>query len=193
LAGFASREWLTGLLDAKQIIGPKYFGGTKFHSGKMAGFVKENLGELDATEKENLKKAVIALSAEAKLPSQRELDAKDAKRIEEGRKALSESFGCTDCHKFHGKGPTGSAPVLDGYGSPEWIAGIIHNPADPHYYNKANDRMPSYAASPDPSQNALNPHQIELLTNWLRGEWYEKSPMPTCAIETSAASKTPGK
>ena len=54
LARFASREWLGGLLDPKQIIGPRYFGNTKFRTGKMAGFVKDTLGDLDAGEKENL-------------------------------------------------------------------------------------------------------------------------------------------
>ena len=36
--------------------------------------------------------------------------------------------------------------------------------------------MPAYAASADSAQNTLNPHQIEMLTNWLRGEWYEEGP-----------------
>ena len=45
LYGYASRRWLAGLLDAKQILGPRYFGGTKLRT--MAGFVKNSLGELD--------------------------------------------------------------------------------------------------------------------------------------------------
>ena len=94
LADYASREWLAGLLDPKQINGPKYFGNTKFRGGKMAGFVKETLGSLDAEQKKNLKKTIMAVSAEANLPSQRSLDAKDAKAIEEGRKLLVEEFSC---------------------------------------------------------------------------------------------------
>ena len=87
LAGYASREWLAGLLDPKQINGPQYFGNTKFRGGKMAGFVKENFSELDADEKKNLKRSIAAVSAEAKLPSQQQLDAKDAKAIAGGAKA----------------------------------------------------------------------------------------------------------
>ena len=109
------------------------------------------------------------------MPAQRDLDAKDAKTIEEGRKLLVDSFGCTDCHKFHGKGALGDAPELTGYGSPPWVAGIIRNSADKRFYGNLNDRMPAYAASTtDTAQNTLSPRQIEMLTDWLRGQWYEE-------------------
>jgi ubiquinol-cytochrome c reductase cytochrome b subunit len=173
LAGFASREWIAGLLDPKKIIGPEYFGKTKFKTGKMARWVKDTLADLDADGKKDVKNVVIALSAEAQLPSQRAMDLKDAKAIEEGRKAIVETFRCTDCHLFHGKGKKISD--LTGYGSPEWIAGIISNPAEKRFYGILNDRMPAYAAAADPAQNALNPAQIKLLVNWLRGEWYQES------------------
>jgi ubiquinol-cytochrome c reductase cytochrome b subunit len=174
LAGYASREWIAGLLDPKKINGPQYFGNTKLRGGKMAGFVKDNLTGLDASEKKNLEKVIMALSAEAHLPFQRQLDVQDAEAIQEGRKLMVEDFGCTDCHKFRHKGKLGDAPELTGYGSPPWIAGIIRNPAAAGYYGKLNDRMPAYAASGDSAQNTLNPHQIEMLTDWLRGEWYEE-------------------
>ena len=69
LTNFASREWLAGLLDPKQVSGPRYFGNTKFRTGKMPQFVKETLSELDAGDKANLKKVIMALSAEAMLPA----------------------------------------------------------------------------------------------------------------------------
>jgi ubiquinol-cytochrome c reductase cytochrome b subunit len=172
LSGFASRRWLTGLLDPKQIVGPQYYGNTKLRTSKMVAFVKGTLAELDADGKKNLEKAIAALSAEAKLPAQRDLDAKDSKWIEEGRDLIVDDFGCTDCHKFHDKGTQGDAPNLTGYGSPEWMAGVISNPAAKRFYGKLNDRMPAYAASAtDPSQNTLTARQIELLTDWLRGQW----------------------
>ncbi len=174
LAGYASRRWIAGLLDPKQISGPNYFGGTKLRGGDMPGFVKETFSDADAEQKKNIEKVVAALSAEAHLPSQKMLDAKDAKIIEEGRKLIVDDFGCTNCHKFHEKGSPGSAPQLTGYGSPEWIAGIVSNPASRRFYGKLNDRMPAYAASDDPAQNTLTAEQIKLLADWLRGEWYEK-------------------
>ena len=79
----------------------------------------------------------MAISAEAMLPEQAELDRQDAKAIEEGRTLLVDpegAFGCINCHSFHGKGPLGSAPVLTGYGSADWIAGIIRDPTDKQYY-----------------------------------------------------------
>ena len=175
LSGYATRRWLTGLLDPKQIVGPQYFGNTKLRTSKMVAFVKGTLADLDADEKQNLDKAIAALSAEANLPAQQDLDAKDAKLIEEGRKLISDDFGCTDCHKFHGKGTQGDAPNLTGYGSSEWIAGAIRNPAERRFYGKLNDRMPAYAPSADdPTQNTLTARQIELLTDWLRGQWSQQ-------------------
>ena len=106
------------------------------------------------------------------LPRKRSMP-KDAKIIEEGRKLMVDDFGCTNCHKFHEKGSAGSAPELTGYGSPEWIAGIVRNPASRRFYGKLNDRMPAYAASDDPTQNTLTAEQIKLLADWLRGDWYE--------------------
>jgi len=169
---FPRRAWFTGLLDPKRIVGPEYFGNTKFR--KMAGFVKERLSDLDEEEKQSLEKVIMAVSAEAQLPSQREMDARDAKAIEEGRKLLVEDFSCTDCHKFHDKGQLGDAPNLTGYGSKAWVAGILSNPAEKRFYGKRN-LMPCYAPSASNSaENTLNPLQIEFLTDWLRGEWYEE-------------------
>jgi ubiquinol-cytochrome c reductase cytochrome b subunit len=173
LAGYASRRWIAGLLDPKQISGPEYFGGTKLRGGGMPAFVKETFGEADAEMKQNIAKVAAALSAEAGLPSQKQLDAKDAKIIAEGRKLMLEEFSCTNCHKFHDKGSLGSAPDLTGYGSAEWIAGILRNPAGQRFYGKLNDRMPAYAAADDPAQNTLSAAQIKLLADWLRGDWYE--------------------
>jgi hypothetical protein len=87
---------------------------------------------------------------------------------------LQEEFRCTDCHRFHGKGP--KTYDLTGYGSAEWTAGIIKNPAEKRFYGILNDRMPAYAAAHDPAQNTLSSEQIIMLTKWLRGEWDEEAP-----------------
>ena len=71
LAAYASRRWLAGLFDPKRINGPDYFGNTKLRGGKMAGFVKDTFSDLDADQKKNLEKVIMAVSAEAELPSQR--------------------------------------------------------------------------------------------------------------------------
>lgn len=175
LYGYASRKWIAGLLDPQQIRGPQYFGNTKLKNGEMPGFVKETLSGLDAKEKQELQKVAMAISAEAKLTAQQQQDADDAKDIEQGKKLVIDDFNCVNCHRFQKKGQLGDAPDLTGYGSRPWIVGIISSPADKRFYGKRNDRMPAYAESAtDPAKNILSLRDIELVTDWLRGEWYEE-------------------
>jgi len=171
LFGFASRAWLTGFLNPKQIGGPQYFGHTAHAEGEMASFINDTLAEWPAEETQAV---VVALSAEAQLKSQSALDAKDAARIETGRKLIADAERCASCHKFRESGELGSAPDLTGYGSREWLIGMISDPKHQRFYRDDNDRMPSFAALPDDSpQNMLSSKQIGMLADWLRGEWYE--------------------
>lgn len=172
LHGFATREWIAGLLNPKTIVSSNYYGDTKLRSDTMANFVKENLSSLDEEERKNLRKVVIALSAEARLPSQRELDARDLEVIEVGRKLLVEDFSCTDCHRFRDKGTPGMAPELTGYGSAEWTAAMISDSKSKRFFGKKNDRMVSYAALDNPAKNILSRQAIGFLGDWLRGEWF---------------------
>jgi ubiquinol-cytochrome c reductase cytochrome b subunit len=177
LYGFASRDWITGLLDPKTIVSSEYYGDTKLRKDGMADFVKENLGsKLDEGEQKNLQKVIFAVSAEAQLPSQRKIDARDAELIKEGRKLLADDFGCTDCHKFHDKGKLGDAPELTGYGSAQWTAAMIGDPKSKRFFGKNNDRMLSYAETNDPAKNVLSEQSIRLLSDWLRGQPLEPEP-----------------
>ncbi len=171
LKDLATRSWISGWLDPEKISGPNYFGGTKFKDGKMAKFVKKDVAHFTADEKEQLKKVIAALSAEAGLKSQREVDQRDAALIAEGRVMLSKApMSCADCHKFHKEDEDATAPDLTGYGSHQWLTGVIRNPAHPKFYGKKNDRMPAYG-----EDKILDAQSIELLVKWLRGEWYEPS------------------
>jgi ubiquinol-cytochrome c reductase cytochrome b subunit len=175
LGGFGSRSWIRGLLDPTKIVGPAYFGGAEhLKEGEMVNWVTENVTAMDAEGKANLEKVVIALSAEAQLPSQREDDAKDAEAIAAGRKLLSEEIGCIDCHKFHEAGDVGLAPDLTGYGSREWLIGMISNPNHERFYAHIEDQpMPAFAPSRErPEANQLGQEEIGLIVDWLRGEWY---------------------
>jgi len=169
LYGFATREWLAGLLDPEHVAGPHYFGNTKFRRGDMANAVKENLADLVEEEKQEIAALVAALSAEAQLPGQAKLDAKQQELVAEGREMFS-MWGCTDCHRFHGEG-TAAGPELTGYGSREWLRAIIADPTQKRFYGENNDRMPAYAASDDPAENLLSDQELDLLVDWLRGEW----------------------
>jgi quinol-cytochrome oxidoreductase complex cytochrome b subunit/mono/diheme cytochrome c family protein len=169
LFGFASRAWLTGLLDPKQVAGPHYFGGTSHKAGDMVGFVKDTLAKAGKQETEQV---VAALSAEAALKSQAQLDSQDAKLIAAGKKQFAQ-LTCTDCHKYYDEGEPGLAPELTGYGSQAWLEGMISRPTHARYYGENNDRMPSFAEYEEPERNRLSPQDLELLVRWLRGDWYE--------------------
>ncbi len=176
LGAYGTREWVAGWLDAERITSDDYFGKTAFRAGQMVETVRILFPEDDMLPEDLADREMIvaALSAEAKLPSQAEIDRRDAAMIEEGRELIVD-FGCADCHKFHDQGSLGTAPDLTGYASREWTMGITRNPADRRFYGDSNDRMPAYA-SPDqkPEEHLLSEKEIELLTDWLRGVWPEE-------------------
>lgn len=186
---FAGVEWLTGFLDAKQIgyvppadeqtgkpkctptDRPRYYGATeKLKKEAMVEFVKGNLKELRKdVGQEEFRKMIETLAAEATRKAAAPL-------AKEAQQAI-EDFTCLDCHRFHGQNKAPSAPDLTGYGSREWVIGVISDPASNRFYGKNNERMPSYAKSPDkPEENVLSARQIELLADWLRGVWFEPEP-----------------
>lgn len=170
LKGFASREWLAGLMDPAKIATPHYFGGSKLKDGKMVKFVREDVAGFDDTAKKELQNAIIALSAEARLKSQIEKDKRDEGLIAQGTKALiGVTLSCMDCHKFHEEGEElGTAPDLTAYGSREWLIAFIANPEHERFYGSRNDRMPAYG-----EEKQLTPLEIGLVADWLRGEWFE--------------------
>jgi len=169
LEGFASRAWLAGLLDPARVSSSRYFGATKFADGKMAKFVKKDVAAFGPEQKQQLEKVLAAVSAEAQLRSQRAADSRDVALIEEGRKLFgTEAMRCSECHSFHKKDEDATGPELTGYGSREWLTGILTNPKHERYYGKRNDRMPAFGAD-----GILDAQAVRLLVDWLRGEWYE--------------------
>ncbi|HEY6167701.1 MAG TPA: cytochrome b N-terminal domain-containing protein [Verrucomicrobiae bacterium] len=186
LKGFGSREWLTEFLNPDNISSTKFFGGTKFKDGKMAKFVKKEFTGDTPAEKEQLRKVIIAVSAEAGLKSQRDADKQDARHIAEGRKLFDAEIGCSDCHRFRGGDEETSAPSLSGYASRQWLIGMISNPGHIRFYGPRNDRMPVFG-----DDKILEPQTIALVADWLRGEWYEPPP-PTNTL-TSASAPAGGK
>ncbi|HSU52864.1 MAG TPA: cytochrome b N-terminal domain-containing protein [Candidatus Dormibacteraeota bacterium] len=168
LKGFASREWLAGLLDPTRIAASNYFGGTKFHDGKMVKFVTKEIAGYSPEQKDKLQKVISALSAEAQLKVQLAADQRDAAQVEEGKALLQGDMRCTDCHQFHKKDEDATAPDLTGYGSRKWLLSFINNPAHPDLYGKRNDRMPAFG-----TDQILTEQQVALVADWLRGSWYD--------------------
>jgi hypothetical protein len=80
-----------------------------------------------------------------------------------------------DIH-LHDAGTLDSAPDLTGFASRDWLRGFISDPNHERFYGKGNDRMPAFAAHPDdPAKNQLTQRELDLLIEWLRGEWYESA------------------
>jgi len=134
----------------------------------MVEFIKDSLKELKDDEdlKSEYPKMIKVLAAEVTRDPSKEVSEDDA--------MLLGDFTCTECHRFHKAGKLGSAPDLTGYGSREWLIGIISDPSHKRFYGENNDRMPSYVKSPtEPDKNILTVHQVEILADWLRGNWYE--------------------
>jgi ubiquinol-cytochrome c reductase cytochrome b subunit len=166
LGGFASREWLSGLLDPKQVAGPKYFGNSVLRKSPMTDFVRNEVRELDPEAKKDLAKLIVALAAEAQRDAPGAVPAAGRDAVK-----LADDLGCTACHRFYDKGPLGKGPELTGYGSRAWIAEVISDPGHVRFYGKLNDGMPSYRMFPKtPGQNLLDRQQVERLAEWVRGK-----------------------
>ena len=203
---FGSRQWMAGLLDPEKIVSPHFFGNTLLAEGEMVEWVKDWIGtefdDLKAEEKkdeikayaEQIKTVALAISAQANLPYQREIDQRDKKLIALGFDLAIDDFGCADCHRMDAEnGGFGDGPDLIGYGSHDWLVDFLRDPhTERFYYSKENyskendepDRlMPGYATHPqDPSLNKLTEREIILIARYLRQDW----PMPT---EEEAAKK----
>lgn len=180
LYGFADRQWLAGLFDPDRVAGSHYFGKTKFAKGDMVGAVTDQYAAAATAEETKavrgkFEKIAWALSAEAGLRRQSEQDQADRALIVAGRQLITEELSCTDCHRFRSQGELGDAPDLTGYGSKAWLIGMIGNPQHPRFYpGTHNDRMPAFAEDPQhPETNLLSPRELNLLADWLRGEWYQ--------------------
>ncbi|MEQ8330948.1 MAG: cytochrome b N-terminal domain-containing protein [Longimicrobiales bacterium] len=169
LAGFGSRAWLEGLLDPERVDTQEYFGATAHARGRMVRFVQRGVAGFDAEQQDQLRKVVWALSSQSERPDQAAADSADAADIAEGFDLISsESINCTRCHVFRGQTEDDEpAPDLTGWGSREWIMGMLHDPTDPAYYGADNDEMPSFGV-----EEILTEQQMRLLADWLRGDWY---------------------
>lgn len=164
LAGFGSREWLSGFLHADTILSKKYWGGTYHAEGDMALWLADHQPETEA-ERTTRQNVVFALSAQAQLPAQKALDQRDSARIADGLAYIRNTdSGCASCHKFQDVGT--DSPELTGWGSREWMIAFINDPEHPRFFGRDNDRMPSFG-----KEKSLSEREIEMVVDWLRRDW----------------------
>ena len=197
LAGFASRAWHRGMLDPARVDGPGYFGCTPYAGGDMTEYVTGTLwADVDVEDKaavaelnRKIEAVAAALAAEAgsrahggppvALDHGGETLAPDALNplVEEGKELIAGEFACTDCHNY-GDADYGYSVTLDGYGSRDWLAGLIAKPHGENYYGDDADAsanpgagyMPAYAET-GTDADTLSQEDLLLLVDWLRGDW----------------------
>lgn len=165
LKGFGSRAWVSGFLHADTILTARYWGGTYHAEGDMAMWLADHIpeGEDEVTMRQNV---VLALSAQAKLSSQAEVDGRDSARIALGTAFIRNTdYGCASCHTFEDVGT--DSPDLTGWASRDWMIAFVNDPAHPRFFGRDNDRMPSYGV-----EKSLTQKEIEMVVDWIRGEWY---------------------
>jgi ubiquinol-cytochrome c reductase cytochrome b subunit len=139
LDGLLSRRWIRSVLlhpDA-----PENYGNAKI-SG-MDGYA--NLGDEKIAR---LTDYLYALRSHAA----------DDPALESGRR-LFMSEGCAECHALK-KGKDNGGPTLTGYGSAEWLRGLLKDPGTPAYYD-AQNRMPDFGSR-------LRPEDINDLVSFLK-------------------------
>lgn len=165
LKGFGSRAWVSGFLHADTILTSRYWGGTYHAEGDMAMWLADHIpeGEDEVTMRQNV---VLALSAQAKLSSQAEVDGRDSARIALGTAFIRNTdYGCASCHTFEDVGT--DSPDLTGWASRDWMIAFVNDPSHPRFFGRDNDRMPSYGV-----EKSLTQKEIEMVVDWIRGEWY---------------------
>ena len=179
LFGFGGNAWIAGLLDPQQVAGPAYFGNTAHKDGDMVNFVTDDLTDRDVWTLEEIKAVEVAMSQEAgRADGLHRSDAQaTVQLIEKGRSLIADTERCGACHAFRENGTDlGTAPELNGWGSREWLVGIITDPTHERFYGASNDRMPSFGKTQEGSAPMLSREQIDLLADWLRGQWYRSGP-----------------
>jgi quinol-cytochrome oxidoreductase complex cytochrome b subunit/mono/diheme cytochrome c family protein len=194
LFGFADRNWIKLLLHPKGITLPTYFGNTAHANGRMATWIKQHedlLKDDSAKPDDDVDAIAAALSAQAQLPAQHDADAKDADLIRRGI-GLIEQNCARGCHRFGDHGQLGLAPDLTGYGSYEWLMGLVSDPTHERFYRLENDRMPSFAKDlAHPERNNLSVRELSLIVDWLRGQYYradDKLPVLSHTEEEASAA-----
>ena len=169
LHGFGTAAWMRGLLDPKQVAGPAYFGNTAHKEDDMVNFVQNDLTDADTWKPDDIEAVIAAMAAESGLAPAGTAPAV----IEKGRGLVADGDRCGSCHTFRDNGvAAGSAPDITGWGSREWLVGIIVDPTHERFYGDSNDRMPSFGKAGEGSAPLLTGRQIGLIADWLRGDWY---------------------
>ena len=179
LKDFGSRAWLRGLLENPK--SPTYFGKVR-QCGGMARWKKNS--KLTPKELDDVAdffvKYVIATPDDL---SPSEWDKLDGLKNHPGYLAFNKDGECIACHADW-SAPNDEAPNLFGWGSPRWIARMIHKPAAPDLYGwmKAKDQMPSFT-------DQLTANDVRTIVRFLKNDYPGapgQAPAPKAKPEVAA-------
>jgi mono/diheme cytochrome c family protein len=133
-------------------------------------YVTGDMTDADTWSKQQIEAVIAALAAEAGRP-----DPQAGKTlVAEGRKLIADGDRCGSCHRFgDNEMDLGTAPDLTGWGSREWLVGIINDPTHERFYGDTNDRMPNFGVAKEGAAAMLTSQQVGLIADWLRETWYQ--------------------
>jgi ubiquinol-cytochrome c reductase cytochrome b subunit len=172
LGGYGTREWIRGFLNDP--MNEQYFGLMKKPDGspahtRMAEWLAEQRSYLETEEAQNefernLDAVAAFLALEAVSPgAEPENDL-----IVEGRQYFMNV--CNECHSYRGaRFGTFSAPEMYGYGSVDWIAGMIEDPSDDLRY-RSRGREPAQMPA---FKDRLTERERRMIAQWLHAGAHE--------------------
>jgi mono/diheme cytochrome c family protein len=136
LAGYATEEWIRGLL--KEPSDPKYFGRTKLTG--MTKWKQRVMKERKNMDEEEIKKQKAEYDVIAKFLPRQDDPKLDPAIREKGLTAFKDN--CESCHKLGEPGQS-TGPNLTGYGSQAWLRLMLLAPSHPWRYGDRNT-MPAF-------------------------------------------------
>ena len=169
LKGFASYDWIRGLLDNP--MDDRFLGRTRTPEGepahtRMDRFVRERLETADDAARAQVAAeydaAATFLTDQSGANQSGERKQPDPALVEKGREVFMTL--CNECHSFDGeRAGTTRAPEMKDYGSVEWLKLMIAEPDHETRYRSAGlerARMPRF-------KEKLSEQEIELLARWI--------------------------
>jgi ubiquinol-cytochrome c reductase cytochrome b subunit len=172
LKSFGTRDWVRGLLDKPR--SPTYFGkvpqcdgmAERKKSSKLSPRQLDDVADFVAT---------FATIPPDLTPDEWLNDPKYNVANHPGQKPFVKE--CGQCHVVEGltEGGTRDAPKLFAWGSPQWIARMIHKPGAPDLYGylEPKDQMPAFAGQ-------LTENDITMVVRFLKDQ-YPGAPKPPAA------------
>ncbi len=164
LAGFGTPQWVAEFL--RDPASERFFGKTRHREGTMVQWSRKNIPLMTEREIEAVSAFVIHHAGDPEpAVADPELMALGARVFSSGTSEGAQ--GCILCHQLDHPEVSGSGmalgPDLTGYGSPEWLGGIIKDSSQPRFYGNQNSGMPKFA-------HRLRNQELQLLTDWILAE-----------------------